>query len=86
MTYNGWTNHATWAANLWLSNDEGTYNALNNEIRRNITEDSTEEEIINLFQSFSDFCLPQMAREEIGNLDEVDWLSLGQMWIDEVEL
>ena len=24
-TYNGWTNHATWCVNLWLSNDEGTY-------------------------------------------------------------
>ena len=23
--YNGWSNWETWCANLWLSNDEGTY-------------------------------------------------------------
>jgi hypothetical protein len=26
--YNGWTNHQTWCVNLWLDNDEGTYNAV----------------------------------------------------------
>jgi hypothetical protein len=25
MTYEGWTNYETWAVNLWLSNDEGSY-------------------------------------------------------------
>ena len=23
--YNGWTNYGTWAVNLWLSNDAGSY-------------------------------------------------------------
>lgn len=23
--YNGWSNYATWSANLWLQNDEATY-------------------------------------------------------------
>jgi len=24
--YNGWTNYETWVANLWMDNDEGSYN------------------------------------------------------------
>jgi hypothetical protein len=24
-TYNGWRNYETWVTNLWLTNDEGTY-------------------------------------------------------------
>lgn len=26
--YNGWTNHETWLMNLWLTNDESSYNVL----------------------------------------------------------
>lgn len=25
MTYNGWSNYETWAAKLWMDNDEGAY-------------------------------------------------------------
>jgi hypothetical protein len=24
--YNGWTNYETWAVNLWIDNEEGSYN------------------------------------------------------------
>jgi len=25
QTYNGWTNYETWLINVWMSNDEGSY-------------------------------------------------------------
>lgn len=25
-SYNGWSNYETWVVNLWLGNDEGSYN------------------------------------------------------------
>lgn len=86
MSYNGWKNHGTWAANLWLNNDEMTYKALNNLVRGEISEDSTEDEIISLFSNFAKNNLPENALEEIGDFSEVDWLEIGQMWIDDLEL
>lgn len=29
MAYEGWNNRQTWQANLWLSNDEGLYERIN---------------------------------------------------------
>lgn len=28
QTYNGWSNRETWLANLWLTNEEGSYTVL----------------------------------------------------------
>jgi hypothetical protein len=34
-TYNGWPNYETWAVNLWLENDYGTYHFVLDTIREN---------------------------------------------------
>ena len=39
--YNGWTNYSTWCLNLWLSNDQGSYDNLM-EIVREAIKDATE--------------------------------------------
>lgn len=84
-TYNGWTNRETWSANLLFSNDEGSYNYINNQVRLLISEDSTETEIADLFRSFGEM-LTDKAKAEVGDLDKVNWLEIGQDWVDEIEL
>lgn len=86
MTVNGWSNHETWAANLWLNNDEATYKKLNDEIRRVITEDTTEEEVAKFFRHFASDNLSSHAIMDIGAWEMVNWKEIGYHWIDEVEL
>ena len=44
-TYNGWTNYETWALNLWLENEEGSYNYWRGEARRHRAEASECEQV-----------------------------------------
>ena len=34
MSYNGWSNRATWNVSPWLNNDEGSYRELQNLVRQ----------------------------------------------------
>jgi hypothetical protein len=81
-TYNGWTNRETWSANLLFSNDEGAYRFLNTQVQLLLSKDSTDKEIVDLFRSFGEM-LTDRAKEEVGDLDKVDWLEIGKIWIDE---
>jgi hypothetical protein len=32
-TYNGWANYETWVVKLWMDNDQGLYNYINEEVK-----------------------------------------------------
>jgi hypothetical protein len=81
--YNGWTNRETWSANLLFSNDEGAYRFLNTQVQLLLSKDSTDKEIVDLFRSFGEM-LTDNAKAEVGDLNKVDWLEIGQTWIDEL--
>ncbi len=94
-TYNGWTNRETWAVNLWTDN-EPYLTEHRDEMVRQFSEDSTESQIETATAEWFENILEglkedmpsfyQTLLEEIGSLYRVNWLELGQMWLDEVEL
>ena len=72
-TYNGWSNRETWVVNLWLTNDEATYNAV-----RGMTADEIEAFIDDLYFEGGVYCdkgLPSGFIADLVNsaLAHVDW-------------
>jgi hypothetical protein len=82
-TYNGWTNWATWNVNLWIDNEEGTYRAKQQFLRRAST--------INAY-TVAEFCrdvltafygrehTPDMEPRDMAN---VDWEQIAEHFIVE---
>jgi hypothetical protein len=62
-TYNGWKNYPTWNVNLWLSNDEGLYNATRELVRENAANpahlseywDESQTKLYNVADALKDF-------------------------------
>ena len=50
-TYNGWKNYPTWAVNMWLSNDQGTYNETRERVREVLEQDHPTSEYWSLAES-----------------------------------
>ena len=81
-THNGWTNRETWSANLMLSNDEHTYRYVVRELQKHLGQDSTDKEIVELFEGFGAM-FSDKARNEVGDLNNVSWLEIGQHWVED---
>lgn len=44
-SYNGYPNYPTWNVNLWLSNDEGSYHAVQDLVRQAIEDNTNQEDV-----------------------------------------
>ena len=83
-TYNGYTNHATWNANLWLSNDEPTYRtvwfAAQDAFR---LQGSNAVTALAEWLERSDLTKHLLKHDGI-NASEVNWNEIAGRWIEDV--
>lgn len=98
-TYNGWKNYPTWAVNLWLSNDEGLYNATRELVAETceattkedgwLTDDRPRVAVADALKTWvRDELAPDLgasfAADLLGfALDLVDWIEIADAWIED---
>ena len=85
-TYNGWTNYETWAVNLWLSNDQGSYEYWN-EVA---TEADNKHDLADILESqhyecYNDPDNTYGLKDDISKKDlkQVDWDEVAQHLLEE---
>lgn len=84
MAYNGWKNRETWAANLWLTNDEASYQEVEEIIRRADSQYDAAQALKDMVEDAN----PLQGKASLfsdlltGALSEVDWLEVIKSWTD----
>ncbi len=97
-TYSGWTSRETWALNLWLSNEEGTYRETLDRVRdARDNHDGTftgrhagetiESMVDELLDPEEELMIPAniiMWLKDIGSLYRVNYDEIGEAWLADV--
>ena len=63
--YNGWTNYETWAVNLWLTNEEGSYNYWQQEARETFDQVDLSEHTYSSRQDAAKYALSERMKDDI---------------------
>jgi hypothetical protein len=90
--YNGWTNRETWAVNLWVTNDQGLMNGVDEAMRdaydaegENYRLDEVYRGV--MFDLLDGDGLPSretwMMKDDIGSLWRVNWRELAEAWVSD---
>lgn len=69
-TYNGWTNYCTWAAALWLDNEETTYKyfrGLAAEIKEEEADENAPELSASMYSDLLGFAMQEINYYEIAS-------------------
>lgn len=94
QSYQGYSNHSTWAVALWVDNDAGLYEERKRVVhnstpigcpesrKRGPVADALKDWIENMMPDLGATLWADLLTAAIG---DVDWLELAQMWIDEEE-
>jgi hypothetical protein len=90
--YNGWKNYPTWNVNLWLSNDEGLYNATRELVRDAIDNGEESTARVDTADHIRHFVRDELA-PDLGasfaadllgySLDCVDWFEIADAWLED---
>lgn len=90
--YNGWSNYETWCCNLWLSNDQGTYEQVNDMMRENIgasvheVSETLREYVEELNESTADIPASSMLADMVGAfMGAVDWYEIVESWVTDMD-
>lgn len=77
MSYNGWSNWATWNAVLWIDNDEAIYSE---RIRRHRFDEWTGDDVASFFQEV----FPKGTPDMDGVIpNDIDWDEIANHWNEE---
>ena len=83
--YNGWTNRETWAVALWINNEQGLQEQINDQAREASSlggfADFLEEFIDELFDE--NWQNLKAMRNDIGSLWRVNWYELAESFISD---
>lgn len=97
--YNGYSNRETWALNLWLTNDEGFYHEIREEMIPQLKKRYDDEDlpyrladrlrdwVENDLKEFADESnagsLIRNMFEDIGSLWRIDWQEIAGYWLED---
>lgn len=81
VTYNGWSNRETWVMNLWLTNDEYMYSALQQVVKASVSIGEQAEELEDWVRS--EYGLDGLGASVVSDLigtslGRIDWFEIVQ--------
>ena len=92
--YQGWSNHATWAYNLWLTNTEGDYFSWREEAKACKDIGELAEKMKEALGEIADTLInspnettkeQRLMLQDIGDLTDIDYYEVAKAFFDELK-